>query len=125
VGISGELAVMIPAILVAAGVMLYFATTVSEFIEEHPTMKILALAFLILIGTLLVIEGWNSELAEEYHLKNYAYFAMAFSVGVEFINIRVRKAEKPVQLKNRPHLPAKQGERAADVTEASDGTSTS
>jgi hypothetical protein len=66
-------------------------------------MKILALAFLILIGTLLVIEGWLPEVAHEYHLKNYAYFAMAFSFLVELVNIRMR-GSKPVQLHNQPRL---------------------
>lgn len=104
VGISGHLAVMIPAILIAAAIMLLFAGTVSRFVERHPTMKILALAFLILIGTLLVIEGWNPEVAHELHLKNYAYFAMAFSFVVELINLRVRKASDPVKL-HRSELP--------------------
>ncbi|MCA9082386.1 MAG: TerC family protein, partial [Planctomycetaceae bacterium] len=72
VGISGHLAVMIPAVIIAAGVMLFAAGGISAFVEKHPTMKILALAFLILIGVMLVIEGWNPELAHELHLKNYA-----------------------------------------------------
>ncbi|MCI0393459.1 MAG: TerC family protein [Chloroflexi bacterium] len=106
VGISGELAVMIPAIIVAAIIMLAFSGVVSRFVEQHPTMKILALAFLILIGALLVIEGWNREAVEENHLKNYAYFAMAFSVAIELINIRVRRrVEEPVKLHNQPTLP--------------------
>lgn len=104
VGISGNLAVMIPAIVIAAAVMLFFSGSISHFVEQHPTMKVLALAFLILIGSLLVIEGWNPEVMEEYHLKNYAYFAMAFSFFVELVNIRVRKQGKPVQLHNRPKL---------------------
>lgn len=107
VGISGNLAVMIPAILIAAAIMLLFAGTVSRFVEHHPTMKILALAFLILIGTLLVIEGWNPEVAHELHLKNYAYFAMAFSFAVELVNLRVRKVSDPVKL-HHSELP-KQG----------------
>lgn len=102
VGISGVLAVMIPAVVVAAAVMLFFASSISEFVEHHPTMKILALAFLILIGFLLVLEGWMHEAVKELHLKNYAYFAMAFSFGVELINLRLRKTEQPVALKNRP-----------------------
>ena len=57
-------------------------------VEDHPTFKILALAFLILIGAVLVIEGWNGEVVEQLHLKNYIYFAMAFSVMVELINMR-------------------------------------
>ena len=103
VGISGELWVMIPAVIIAAVVMLVFAGAISSVIERHPTLKILALAFLILIGSLLVIEGWNSEVAHELHLKNYVYFAMAFSVVIELINIRVRKtAAVPVTLHKRP-----------------------
>ncbi|MCA9937645.1 MAG: TerC family protein [Anaerolineales bacterium] len=104
VGISGNLAVMIPAILIAAIIMMTFAGTVSHFVEAHPTMKILALSFLILIGTLLVIEGWSPELAHELHLKNYAYFAMAFSFAVELVNMRVRKASAPIKLR-RSELP--------------------
>ncbi len=106
IGISGELPVMIIAIVVAAAFMIFFAGRISEFVERHPTMKILALAFLILIGALLVIEGWNPEAAHELHLKNYAYFAMAFSVLIEVINIRVRKRGDPVQLHNRPSMPS-------------------
>jgi predicted tellurium resistance membrane protein TerC len=104
VGISDSLPVMVVAIILAALVMIFFAGRISEFVERHPTMKILALSFLILIGSLLVIEGWNPEAAHELHLKNYAYFAMAFSVAIEFLNLRVRRSSQPVQLHNRPHL---------------------
>ncbi|MBX3000019.1 MAG: TerC family protein [Caldilineaceae bacterium] len=105
VGISGELLIMIPAVVVAAGVMLFFAGPISAFVERHPTMKILALAFLILIGFLLVLEGWLHEAVENLHLKNYAYFAMAFSFLVELINLQIRKkSEAPVQLHNQPHM---------------------
>jgi predicted tellurium resistance membrane protein TerC len=104
VGISGNLWVMVPAVLVAAGVMLFFAGAIGEFVEKHPTMKVLALAFLILIGTLLVIEGWNSEVVHQYHLRNYVYFAMAFSFAVELVNMRLRRAADPVHLHNRPSL---------------------
>jgi predicted tellurium resistance membrane protein TerC len=103
VGISGNLWVMIPAVVVAAAVMLFFAGGISSYVERHPTMKILALSFLILIGTLLVIEGWLPEVAHEYHLKNYAYFAMAFAFLVELVNIRVRGSQ-PVHLHNQPTL---------------------
>jgi predicted tellurium resistance membrane protein TerC len=105
VGISGNLWVMVPAVVIAAGMMLFFAGAISGFVEHHPTMKILALSFLILIGTMLVIEGWNADAAHELHLKNYAYFAMAFSFAVELINMRVRPQD-PVELRNQPHLPA-------------------
>jgi predicted tellurium resistance membrane protein TerC len=104
VGISGNLWVMVPAVIIAAAVMLFFAGAISGFVERHPTMKILALSFLILIGTLLVIEGWLPEVAHEYHLKNYAYFAMAFSFVVELVNMRLRGSQ-PVQLHNQPTLP--------------------
>ncbi len=106
VGISGNLWVMVPAVILAAGVMLFFAGAISGFVERHPTMKVLALSFLILIGAMLVIEGWNAEAAHELHLKNYAYFAMAFSFIIELINLQLRKkTSSPVQLHNQPTLP--------------------
>ena len=101
VGISGDLWVMVPAVIAAAAVMLFFAGPIASFVERHPTMKILALAFLILIGFLLVLEGWLHETVEELHLKNYAYFAMAFSLAVEMINLRVRQKSQPVHLRSR------------------------
>lgn len=121
VGISGNLYVMVPAIVIAAGVMLFAAGAISDFVEKHPTMKILALAFLILIGVVLVIEGWNPEAAHEIHIKNYVYFAMAFAVGIEFLNMRFRaKNASPVQLNNQPSmsqalLPDTHVEMASDV----------
>jgi predicted tellurium resistance membrane protein TerC len=108
VGISGELAVMIPAVVIAAGVMLFFANRIAAFVERHPTMKILALSFLILIGMLLVVEGWAPEIVHDLHLKNYAYFAMAFSFLVELVNMRFRGSPNPVALHNRPRLPEAQ-----------------
>lgn len=104
VGISGELPIMITAIVIAAGVMIVFADRISDFVERHPTTKILALAFLILIGSLLVIEGWNPEAAHDLHLKNYAYFAMAFSMVIELLNLRLRRTAQPVKLHNRPTM---------------------
>jgi predicted tellurium resistance membrane protein TerC len=104
VGISGELPIMIAAVLVAAGVMIVFAGAISKFVEEHPSMKILALAFLIMIGAVLVMEGWNEEAAAELGVKSYVYFAMAFAFALEMINMRLRKAEEPVKLRNQPTL---------------------
>ncbi len=101
VGISGNLWVMAPAVIIAAAVMLFFAGPIAAYVERHPTMKILALAFLILIGFLLVLEGWLHKTVEDLHLKNYAYFAMAFSIIVEMINIRVREKSQPVHLHSR------------------------
>jgi len=104
VGLSSELAIMVLAILVAAALMIFAAGAISRFVERHPTMKILALSFLILIGALLTIEGWNPTVAHELQLKNYAYFAMAFSLLVELVNMRLRAAPEPVVLR-RSHLP--------------------
>jgi predicted tellurium resistance membrane protein TerC len=77
--------VMVTAIVIAVGVMLIFAGRVSAFIEKHPTLKILALAFLILIGVMLVAESIGTEIE-----KGYIYFAMGFAIFVEFINLRIR-----------------------------------
>lgn len=109
VGISDVLPVMIAAVSVAAVVMLVFSGRIAAFVERHPTMKILALAFLILIGVILVIEGWAPDIVHDLHLKNYIYFAMAFSFVVELVNMRIRPRD-PVHLHNRPHL----DEAAAD-----------
>lgn len=117
VGLSGEIVIMVTAILIAASLMFFAAGAISEFVERHPTMKILALSFLILIGVMLFIEGWNPTLAHELHIKNYAYFAMAFSFIVELINMRVRKSPEPVQL-HRSHLP----EEPEELELASPGT---
>ena len=108
VGLSGEIVIMVTAIVVAAALMLFAAGAISSFVERHPTMKILALAFLILIGVMLVVEGWNPVLAHELHIKNYAYFAMAFSVLVELINMRLRPPLEPVQLRRSHLAPAPQ-----------------
>ncbi len=105
VGIADSRAIMIVAILVAAVIMLASASAISEFIKKNPTMKILALAFLIMIGMLLVFEGWNPDLAHDLHIKNYAYFAMAFSLIVEVLNMQLRKSRKsPVELHNQPTI---------------------
>ncbi|MGH7200568.1 MAG: TerC family protein [Planctomycetaceae bacterium] len=87
------LTIMITAVVIAIGVMLIFAGSVSAFIEKHPTMKMLALSFLILIGVMLVVES-----AHVHVPKGYIYFAMAFSLGVELLNMRLRKVSKPVHL---------------------------
>jgi len=86
VGMSNQIPVMIGAVLVAIGVMMIFAQKIGDFVNRHPSMKILALSFLLLIGVLLVAEGLG-----EHFNKGYIYFAMAFSLSVELINMRVRK----------------------------------
>jgi predicted tellurium resistance membrane protein TerC len=97
VGMVQQVPVMVAAVVAAIVVMMLFAGSVSSFVERHPTIKILALSFLILIGTALVAEGLH------FHIpKGYVYFAMAFSVGVEMLNLRLRpRAAEPVQLHSR------------------------
>ncbi len=104
VGIARQYWVMVTAILLAAGVMVVAVESISRFLEAHPSMKMLALSFLVLIGALLIIEGWIPEKAEQLHLKNYAYFAMAFSFFVELLNIRVSRKRRPVKLRKTPRL---------------------
>lgn len=96
VGMAREVAIMIAAIVIAVIVMLIFAGTVSRFIEQHPTMKILALSFLLLIGVMLVAEGLGKHIS-----KGYIYFAMGFSLVVELLNLRMRKSHAPVSLHQR------------------------
>jgi predicted tellurium resistance membrane protein TerC len=93
VGMAEDLAVMILAVVIAVGVMLVSAGTISEFVERHPTVKMLALSFLLLIGVSLIGEGLDQHIP-----KGYIYFAMAFSVFVEMINLRVRATSAPVRL---------------------------
>jgi predicted tellurium resistance membrane protein TerC len=100
VGMAQHLPIMVAAMVLAVGVMLIFAGPVGDFVERHPTMKMLALSFLILIGVMLVAEGLGHHIE-----KGYIYFAMAFSLGVEILNMRVRRARRaPVKLGQR-YLP--------------------
>jgi predicted tellurium resistance membrane protein TerC len=99
VGMANEIWVMITAVIVAVGVMMVSAGAVSGFIEQHPTVKMLALSFLLLIGMALVAEGLDQHIP-----KGYIYFAMGFSVFVEFLNIRARRrATEPVHL-HQPYI---------------------
>jgi predicted tellurium resistance membrane protein TerC len=102
VGLVDEVEIMIIAILLAVAVMLFFAGMVSRFVEAHPTIKMLALSFLVLIGVALVAEGWG------FHIpKGYVYFSMAFAIGVELLNMRVRRrTPAPVQLRARRRRPS-------------------
>ncbi len=99
VGIANELAVMILAVIIAMVVMFLFSSNISSFIHKHPTLKMLALSFLVMIALVLIIEGWDSERAHEMHLKNYVYFGMAFSFLVELMNMKIRKKAPPVELR--------------------------
>ena len=93
VGMAEDVMVMILAVVIAVGVMLLSASMISNFVERHPTVKMLALSFLLLIGVSLMAEGFDQHIE-----KGYIYFAMAFSVFVELINLRVRAKSDPVQL---------------------------
>jgi len=93
VGMADDVAVMILAVVIAVGVMMLSAGTISAFVERHPTVKMLALSFLLLIGMSLMAEGF-----EQHIPKGYIYFAMGFSVFVEMINLRVRGTAAPVKL---------------------------
>jgi predicted tellurium resistance membrane protein TerC len=84
---------MIAAVVVAVLVMLAFSGPISDFVSRHPTVKMLALSFLILIGVMLVAEGFHQHIP-----KGYIYFAMAFSLVVEMLNLRLRKVSQPVEL---------------------------
>lgn len=115
-GTAKHLEIMIAAVVIAMGVMFLFAPRISNFIHKHPTLKMLALSFLVMIGLSLVIEGWNAEKAHDLHLKNYIYFGMAFSIAVEVLNMIMRKrqtAKRVVRL-NEPVLP-EGGENYSDM----------
>lgn len=99
VGIAKHVEVMIIAVCIAMFIMFVFSQRIADFIHKHPTLKMLALSFLVMVGMVLIVEGWDSERAHELHLKNYVYFAMAFSFGVELLNMNLRKKGKPVELK--------------------------
>ena len=100
IGLTDKVPIMIVAIIIAIGVMMIFAGAVSRFINAHPTLQVLALSFLILIGFMLVIDGLH------YHVpKGYIYFAVFFSLIVEVVNMRVRRHATPVHLHNE--LPEK------------------
>lgn len=93
-GTAKYVEVMIAAVIIAMIVMFLFSPKISGFIHKHPTLKMLALSFLVMIGLSLVIEGWDSEAAHQLHMKNYIYFGMAFSFGVEMLNMVMRKRQK-------------------------------
>lgn len=99
VGLSQHLPVMVIAIMLSVFVMMFAARAIGDFVDAHPSIKILALAFLVLVGTILIVDGMGMHVP-----KGYIYFAMAFSLGVETLNIRMRKKSKtPVHLKRPTH----------------------
>ncbi len=107
VGMVDEVAVMIAAVIVAAGGMILSADALSNFVERHPTVKMLALSFLLMIGFTLIVESLHQHIP-----KGYIYFAMGFSVFVEMLNLRLRKTDRePIKL-HQPYLAEKEKESA-------------
>lgn len=95
VGLVSQVPIMATAIIIAVGVMLFAAKSIGDFVDAHPTIKILALSFLVIVGFTLLVEGFDVHVP-----KGYIYFAMIFSLGVEIINIKMRKtSDKPVELR--------------------------
>jgi predicted tellurium resistance membrane protein TerC len=100
VGMVDDVRVMIAAVIASVGLMMVFAGPIGRFVSDHPTIKMLALSFLVVVGVVLVAEGFDHHVP-----KGYVYFAMAFSLGVEMLNIRMRKrSARPVKL-HAPHIP--------------------
>jgi len=111
-GTAKYVEIMIAAVVIAMIIMFLFSPKISAFIHKHPTLKMLALSFLVMIGLSLVIEGWDSEKAETLHLKNYIYFGMAFSFAVEMLNMVMRKRMRQRRLVelNEPRLEDKENQ---------------
>jgi predicted tellurium resistance membrane protein TerC len=104
VGMVEQVWIMVTAIVIAVGVMMFSAKPIGDFVDRHPTIKMLALSFLILVGVALIGEGWDLHIP-----KGYIYFAMAFSVAVETLNLRLRaRRAQPVHL--RRHMPVPESE---------------
>jgi predicted tellurium resistance membrane protein TerC len=97
VGMVDDVRVMIAAVVASVGLMMLFAGPIGRFVSDHPTIKMLALSFLVVVGVVLIAEGFDHHVP-----KGYVYFAMAFSLGVEMLNITMRKrAAKAVQLRDQ------------------------
>jgi len=93
VGMVSQISIMVAAVIVSTAIMVFMAKPISDFVDRHPTIKILALSFLLMIGITLMAEGFDQHIA-----KGYIYFSMAFSLFVEVLNIRLRKKKDPVHL---------------------------
>lgn len=115
-GTAKYVEIMIAAVIIAMIIMFLFSPKISSFIHKHPTLKMLALSFLVMIGLSLIIEGWDAESAHQLHLKNYIYFGMAFSFAVELLNLtmmRRLKNRRIVQL-NEPNLEEEEVDEQSD-----------
>jgi predicted tellurium resistance membrane protein TerC len=111
VGMTDVIPIMVAAVVISVAIMMLAARPISDFVRKHPTVKMLALSFLILIGVLLVAEGFGQHIP-----KGYVYFAMAFSLAVEMLNLRLRKHRAPVELH-----PAYASEEVEDAPRATKG----
>jgi predicted tellurium resistance membrane protein TerC len=100
VGMVDDVRIMIAAVIASVGLMMLFAKPIGNFVSDHPTIKMLALSFLVVVGVVLIAEGFDSHVP-----KGYVYFAMAFSLGVEMLNIRTRKRAKKVVDLHSPYEP--------------------
>ena len=110
VGMVDSLAVMVAAVIASVGLMMLFASAIGRFVSDHPTVKMLALSFLVVIGVVLIAEGFDHHVP-----KGYVYFAMAFSIAVEMLNLRLRKRSgKPVDLREAYVADKKPGGKQAD-----------
>jgi predicted tellurium resistance membrane protein TerC len=99
-GTAKHVEIMIAAVVIAMTIMFLFSPNISAFIHKHPTLKMLALSFLVMIGLSLLMEGWDAEAAHQLHLKNYIYFGMAFSFIVQMLNMTMMSREA----KKRAHV---------------------
>ena len=104
VGMVDRIEVMIVAVVASVGLMMLFAGAIGRFVSDHPTIKVLALSFLVVVGVVLIAEGFDQHVP-----KGYVYFAMAFSVGVEMLNIRMRKRSKVPTVLHLAYAPDKDG----------------
>jgi predicted tellurium resistance membrane protein TerC len=104
---ADDIAVMVIAVVIAVGFMMVFAGSISRFVDKHPTVKILALSFLLLIGVTLIAEGFDQHIP-----KGYIYFAMAFSVFVEVVNLRLRKPTTPPVRLREAYVDSEAGPKA-------------
>ena len=100
VGMVDRIEVMIAAVLASVGLMMLFANAIGRFVSAHPTIKMLALAFLVVVGVVLIAEGFDQHVP-----KGYVYFAIAFSLGVELLNIRTRKKSAKPTVLHSPYVP--------------------
>lgn len=108
-GTAKYVEIMIAAVIIAMIIMFSFSSLIADFIHKHPTFKMLALSFLVMIGLSLVIEGWAGEAAEGLHLKNYIYFGMAFSFVVELLNMfMIKRQNKKVVELDGPRYPVEE-----------------